>query len=44
MQKGTNIVPLSPDLMEAFPNFDAVNEALRKFRALTRATTTAKRA
>ena len=35
MREGTNIVLLAPDLMEAFPNSDAVNDALRKYQALT---------
>jgi hypothetical protein len=37
MQEGTNIVLLAPDLMEAFPDSDAVNDALRKYQALTAA-------
>ena len=37
MQEGTNIVFLAPDLMDAFPNSDAVNDALRKFQAMTQA-------
>lgn len=28
-QQGTNIVVLEPDVAEAFPNSDAVNDALR---------------
>lgn len=35
MQEGTNIVLLAPDLMDAFPDSDAVNDALRKYQALT---------
>jgi len=37
MRDGTNIVLLAPDLMEAFPDSDAVNDALRKYQALTAA-------
>jgi hypothetical protein len=37
MQEGTNIVLLAPDLMEAFPDSEAVNDALRKYQALTAA-------
>lgn len=37
MQEGTNIVLLAPDLMDAFPDSDAVNDALRKYQALTAA-------
>ena len=37
MQEGTNIVLLAPDLMETFPDSDAVNDALRKYQALTAA-------
>jgi hypothetical protein len=37
MREGTNIVLLAPDLMEAFPDSDAVNDALRKYQALTAA-------
>ena len=28
-QQGTNVVPLAPDVAEAFPSAKAVNEALR---------------
>jgi hypothetical protein len=35
MKEGTNIVLLAPDLMETFPTSDAVNDALRKYQALT---------
>jgi len=44
MQEGTNIVLLAPDLMEAFPTSEAVNDALRKFQAMTSANPLAKRA
>jgi hypothetical protein len=37
MREGTNIVLLAPDLMEAFPDSEAVNDALRKYQALTAA-------
>jgi len=29
-QKGTNVVVIDPDLLKAFPNAKAVNDALRK--------------
>jgi len=35
MQEGTNVVLLAPDLMESFPNSEAVNDALRKYLTLT---------
>jgi hypothetical protein len=35
MQEGTNVVLIAPDLMEAFPDSDTVNDALRKFQAMT---------
>ena len=35
MQEGTNIVLLAPDLMDTFPDSDSVNEALRKYLALS---------
>ena len=37
MRERTNIVLLAPDLMAAFPDSDAVNDALRKYQALTAA-------
>jgi hypothetical protein len=36
-RKGTNIVLLKPDVAEAFPTEDAVNEALRGILSTTRA-------
>jgi len=36
-RKGTNIVLLQPDVAEAFPTEDAVNEALRGVLTTTRA-------
>ena len=36
-RKGTNIVLLEPDVAEAFPTEDAVNEALRGILSTTRA-------
>ncbi|HTW56649.1 MAG TPA: hypothetical protein VMD99_00820 [Terriglobales bacterium] len=36
-QKGTNVVVLDPDVAEAFPTDDAVNEALRGVLSTTRA-------
>jgi hypothetical protein len=35
VQQGTNVVLLAPDLMDTFPNSEAVNDALRKYLALT---------
>jgi hypothetical protein len=35
-QEGTNIVVLAPDVADAFPNADAVNEALRLLVKLAR--------
>jgi len=37
IQDGTNVVLIAPDLMEAFPDSEAVNDALRKYQALTAA-------
>jgi hypothetical protein len=37
MQEGTNVVLLAPDLIESFPNSEAVNDALRKYLTLTAA-------
>lgn len=34
MQAGTNIILLAPDLMDAFPDSDSVNEALRSLKAI----------
>ena len=36
-RKGTNVVLLEPDVAEAFPTEDAVNEALRGILVTTRA-------
>ena len=36
-RKGTNVVLLEPDVAEAFPTEDAVNEALRGILTTTRA-------
>jgi hypothetical protein len=36
-RKGTNVVLLQPDVAEAFPTEDAVNEALRGILSTTRA-------
>lgn len=36
---GSNVVVLAPDVAEAFPDSDAVNEALRTLLRLGRATT-----
>jgi len=35
-RKGTNVVLLKPDVAEAFPTEDAVNEALRGIRSTAR--------
>ena len=35
-QKGTNLVLLSPDVAEAFPNDDSVNTALRNLMKLAK--------
>ena len=44
-RSGTNLILLSPDLAEAFPTEDAVNEALRSFvRVAQRTTSATKRA
>ena len=37
-QKGSNLVLLSPDVAKAFPNSEAVNEALRSLLQLTELT------
>lgn len=37
-QKGSNLVLLSPDVAKAFPNSEAVNEALRGLLQLTEQT------
>jgi hypothetical protein len=42
MLEGTNVVLIGPDLMETFPNSEAVNEALRTLKNI--ADRTAKRA
>ena len=34
MQEGTNVVLIAPELMETFPDSDAVNEALRSLKAI----------
>ncbi len=36
MKEATNIVVLDPDVAEAFPNAEAVNQALRRLLELTR--------
>ena len=38
-RSGTNLVLLSPDVAEAFPTDDSVNEALRAFARVARRTT-----
>jgi hypothetical protein len=38
-RSGTNLVLLSPDVAEAFPTDDSVNEALRAFVRVARSTT-----
>lgn len=32
LRQGSNVVVISPDLLEAFPNSEAVNQALRSIR------------
>lgn len=39
-RSGTNLVLLSPDVAEAFPTDDSVNEALRAFVRVARRTVT----
>ena len=34
MQQGTNIVLIAPDLLDAFPDSDSVNEALRSLKKI----------
>jgi hypothetical protein len=34
MQQGTNIVIIAPDLLDAFPDSESVNEALRGLKKL----------
>ena len=34
MQEGTNIILLAPDLLETFPDSDAVNSALRSLKEI----------
>jgi hypothetical protein len=34
MQEGTNIVAIAPDLVDTFPDSEAVNEALRTLKRL----------
>ena len=34
MQQGTNIVLIAPDLLDTFPDSDAVNEALRGLKKI----------
>jgi hypothetical protein len=38
MQEGTNIVLIAPDLMDTFPDSDAVNEALRSLKKIAERT------
>ena len=38
MQEGTNVVLIAPDLMETFPDSDAVNEALRSLKKIAERT------
>jgi hypothetical protein len=40
MQAGTNIVLIAPDLLDTFPDSDAVNEALRSLKKIAARTTT----
>jgi hypothetical protein len=34
MQQGTNIVLIAPDLLDTFPDSEAVNEALRSLKKI----------
>lgn len=36
--EGSNLIVLAPDVLEAFPNADAVNEALRLLMKVARST------
>jgi len=41
MQAGTNLILLAPDLLDTFPDSEAVNEALRSLKKIaTRASAT----
>ena len=37
-QKGTNIVVIAPDLLDTFPDSEAVNEALRSLKQIAERT------
>ncbi|MBB5064997.1 hypothetical protein [Granulicella mallensis] len=39
MQQGTNVVLIAPDLLETFPDSEAVNEALRSLKKIAERTT-----
>ena len=43
-RSGTNVVLLEPDVAEAFPDANSVNEALRALLAVARRTDSGKRA
>jgi hypothetical protein len=34
MRKGTNVVPIAPDLLDTFPDSESVNEALRGLKKI----------
>ena len=34
VQQGTNLMLIAPDLLDAFPNSEAVNDALRTLKAI----------
>lgn len=34
MQEGTNVVFIAPDLLDTFPDFESVNEALRSLKKI----------
>ncbi len=38
MQQGTNIVLIAPDLLDTFPDSEAVNEALRSLKKIANRT------
>jgi hypothetical protein len=38
MQQGTNVVLIAPDLLDTFPDSEAVNEALRSLKKIAQRT------
>lgn len=43
MQEGSNLIVLAPDLMDAFPDSNSVNDALRTLKKIAAKLQTAKR-